>query len=252
MGHKKTIFFYLLCAVNATIAMQRTARVFDAEELVKQDIGEKTKELARLLYGWYVPGISEIKLECALWNAFDVLLFHEHSARIKFFDFLREVKSPDKSAKLFIAQEMPVVHFEGDALPPIMCAWVLGKLSAEQVIGTVNGHIDCLGGPSDVKDFYRALVRVTFDSKIMSKTCRLHKKKIEAVDRYRAAGAPTYLVGHCAPELRTVLNQKAPGLLEKFDKVLFSSDCVGVNSETQFNADFWYSQLEKTGVCSLH
>lgn len=250
MGRKTDVFF-LLCLFSMCRAMQKPdAVIFDAEAIVKQDIGAKTKELARLLYGSYVWGISEIKLECDLWNAFGVPLFQERSARIKFFDFLRGVVLPEH---LHSARDLPVTSFEGDRMPPIMSAWVLDKLPVIKLVETVTAHINALDVLPDVKKFYHALVRTTFDTEIMGRTCRLHKKTLEVLDQCRLHSIPTYAVGHCAPELCGLLQQKAPGLLEKFNKVLFSYQCADmVTSETKFDEEFWCKQLEQSYAETLH
>lgn len=230
---KKLIRTCSLLCCWPTLAMQKPPVIFDVTALVKQDIGGKTRFLSENFLGSYHFGISEIALEWALINTFGVPLFKEHSARLKFFEFL---------SKIPVVERYPKTKFEGDILPPIVAAWALGKRNTEETMRTAHDYVDAHNYPDSVKKFYHALIYTTFDPNVMEHTCTVDVKAEKLLDSLRTLGYKTYLIGHSDLASRKRLGEKYASRMSKFDKIIFSHE-TAFTPETTFDDNFWLHQL---------
>lgn len=242
MRNKKLIFCVpaLMCCLNHAMqerenATYRMSVIFNATALVKQnasswwrtDSRARSSIMAERLGGW-------VSLISKVFKAFGIPPVQERTGRLKFFAFLNPIPIPVQCA---------TVIFEGDTLPPIMAAWAQDLLDNTETAQIVNTYIDTQSYSEDTKEFYRALVYVTFDATVMEQTTYLDTDALEIVDKFKARKHPLFLIGICDHESYERLCKRWHDLITKFDRILFSHQIEGITPETKFGDPFWLHHL---------
>lgn len=241
MGRSRLVFFGLISMYCTSYTMQegisstRMPIIFDATALIKQNVGSWWRKdsrarscvMAERLGGW-------IALIPKVFKAFGIPPVQERTGRLKFFAFLNPIPVP---------VACPQVIFEGDQLPPIMAAWALGMISNEETTHIVNDYIDAQHYSADAKEFYHALVYVTFDPAVMEQTTYLDMDALEIVEKFKTREHPLYLIGHCDRGSYARLHKKWEHLMGTFNRILFSHQIPDITPETQLDDTFWLHHL---------
>jgi len=221
---------------------QKPPVIFEVSTLVKQDTDARKKILlTKLQEAYHRKNYSTLALWHTIRDVFDVPFFcNEREVRLEFYKFLEKIKLPEK---------YPTITFEGDPLPPIISALNLNKLTAKEAIRMADEYVDIQDYSERDKNFYHALIYVTFDPEVSKETRSINNKTQKLLDFCRTCGNPAYLVGHCDLVVCIWLKEHCADLLSKFDKVLFSNQAIKL-PQTHFDDGWWLTQLKLADIAN--
>lgn len=113
-------------------------------------------------------------------------------------------------------------------LPNIMCRWLRGEITGEEVIKTLHNHITKL----DQENFFESsaekklitnLVDIFFDTSVRATLYKPLKKGIALLKKCKNEGHKVYLLSNIDQELINLLQEKHPDLFNLFDGIVVSS-----------------------------
>ncbi len=226
------------------IADNKPPVIFEVSTLITQDTDARKKTLIKQLQEKYHrKNYGTLALWHTIRDVFDVPFFcNEREVRLEFYKFLEKIQ---------LSKQYPTITFEGDSLPPIMAAWNLGQLSAQEAMRIANEYLDKQDYPENTKKFYQALLFVTFDPTVTKSTKSINNKTQKLIDNCCSYGYPVYLVGHCDLVSCAWLKENNTDLLSKFSKIFFSNQ-VKTLPQTGFDDNWWLSQLGLTSKTDIN
>lgn len=240
MGFSKNYFFNIglawLAIFSSTHAHeQNTTVIFEITTIIKTDVDGRKKALVKKMQETVRKSYSTMALWKSIRTAFDVpFMCNEQEVRTEFFKFLDGIP---------VQIQCPhIISDDGFTMPPIMVAWLLGKLDTQQVQQQADKYIDAQECSESNKKFYHAMIYTTFNPEVSHKTRIVNNKTEKLVDFCRNNGCKIYLVGHCDPSMSKWLATQHTDLFSKFDKVFFSYQ-DSATAATVFDDSWWLNHL---------
>jgi FMN phosphatase YigB (HAD superfamily) len=139
----------------------------------------------------------------------------------KYFDELRPIP---------LEKEYPEVIYEGDILPPIMVAWLIGDLTPVQIKERTAEFFKSQEISSGKKNLFEAMTHATFDSEIMKQTAQMTPAAKNFLQNHKDH-VTAYLIGNLTERI-VPLKKKDAELYEQFEDRIYISGEVGIASPT--------------------
>lgn len=143
---------------------------------------------------------------------------------LKLFQLLDTIYPPEKQN----SHDVVPTH-KGKPMPVLMQAWMLGKLSSQELIDIVMAHIERLAhegffaNKREERIITKAIM-LLFDAQTRCDLYRPVKKAIKLVRQCKKLGHKVYLLSNMDNELINLLRAKYPEIFELFDGVIISAD----------------------------
>ncbi len=164
------------------------------------------------------------------------------------FDILYQIDGAPTPTKDY---DLVPMH-SGKPLPTIMCNWMRGTITSQQVIDSVLPFLDKLYKDGFFKNktekkLVTKIITMMFDPEIRCEIYRPLKKGINLLKVCKSLGHKVYLLSNMDSELIQLLQQKYPDVFALFDGVIISADIKMIKP----NADIYLHTLKQFNINPL-
>lgn len=109
-------------------------------------------------------------------------------------------------------------------LPAIMCDWMKGSLSSQEIKAKIADHLDAHCTDESFKSIAVTLSEAMFTPEILADCLVLHNESIELVKLCRMLGHKTYLLSNLDIETYHAIQKKYPWFAQLFDGIVISGE----------------------------
>lgn len=138
----------------------------------------------------------------------------------KLFDFLDSIqaRNPD---------QIPVKDAHGNILPQLMCDWLNGARTGEQILAYVDKNAGSFINRAE-EDLVRSLIRMIFTPEIFVQTRYLVKEGVNFARECKELGYKLYILSNWDPDSFILLQKEIPDFFDLFDGIVISGN-VGIS-----------------------
>jgi len=117
---------------------------------------------------------------------------------------------------------------KGKKIPKIMCEWMKGTVSTEEIINKTNAFVTTLDDTffhsSLEKKLIKKIIKIMFNTKIRCKLYKPIKTGINLVKKCKKLGHKVILLSNMDSELIPLLQKKYPHIFDQFDGTVISAN----------------------------
>lgn len=151
--------------------------------------------------------------------------FHSpHRVRKYVYQFLNTLPSFSQDSRIITHDE------KGNPMPPIMCDWLAGKYSSDELLSIIDRALDfdiyCTSNAK--RELIRTITHTMFTPRKFIKTRSFIAEGIQFIKDCKNNGHSVYILSNWDKESFTLMKDKYPDVFDLFDGIIISGE-VGYN-----------------------
>ncbi len=254
------MIFFVYC-VHAMQRDEPLHVMVDANALFDQGVFSRASVIAARLNCQALPEISQPAKHRGFWSAvlagakkaadcaqvakrcFEAgIPWNEEDGQAAFFGVIRPA---------FSDHSLPTIWYKKQELPPIIVAWLLGRLKTTVALDKLYRAFDAQKFSDDsttdarIRALQKAIAFAAFDTDAIAQTCQVSAVMQKRLLQCEKAGLPVYFVGHVDPASYERLQKQAQSLLDCFKGRFVSHEVRPdeVNEHTTFDCAWWRAHI---------
>lgn len=156
------------------------------------------------------------------WILYFSKLHSPHKIRSNVYTFLQTLTKNSEENQSNVCDE------RGEKLPPIMCDWLAGKYSSNQLLEMVDKALETYSVSNTQKRLIKNITHAMFDPHLFIKTQSFITEGIQLIKDCKNKGHSVYLLSNWSKESYELMQQMYPEFFDLFDGKIISGE-VGYN-----------------------